>query len=416
MTVSAHDMMFDLLRSKKQNYSLPREFYNDPEFFQLDMKHVFGKSWVFAGLVCDIPKSGNFFTLSIGDDPLVIVRDDNNEIHAIYNTCRHRGSKVCLEEKGHTTKLVCPYHQWTYNLDGNLLFAGNMGEGFNPADFPLRKANIGIAGGMIFVCLDENPPAFDHFKEAVEPFLRPHALDKAKVAHEITISEKANWKLVIENNRECYHCNGSHPELLNSLLEFDNTDDPRATPEFKALVAKKSSDWDSLGIAHESTPHNLEYRAVRMPLAEGIHSMTMDGSVACQKLMGDLTDPDMGSMRLLHLPNTWNHFMGDHSIVFRVMPVGPQETLVTTKWIVHEDAVEGVDYDLEKMTKVWNATNHQDRELAENNQLGINSKAYQPGPYAESAEFGVINFINWYSAHMLGKLFDPAKLKLAASE
>lgn len=142
-------------------------------------------------------------------------------------------------------------------------------------------------------------------------------------------------------------------------------------------------------------------------------AMTVDGKVACNKLMGRIKNPDLGSLRILHLPNSWNHFMGDHAVVFRVLPLGPQKTLVTTKWLVRKDAVEGVDYDPENMRKVWDATNDQDRRLAEENQRGINSVAYEPGPYSETTEFGVIDFLQWYSEQMLSNLgHQAAVLKL----
>ena len=141
-----------------------------------------------------------------------------------------------------------------------------------------------------------------------------------------------------------------------------------------------------------------------MPLLKGTVSMTLDGKQGCTKLMGRIKNPDLGSMRILHLPHSWNHCMGDHIIVFTVWPISAQETVVTTKWLVHKDAVEGVDYDVERMRKVWDATNDQDRRLAEENQRGINSIAYQPGPYSKTYEFGVVNFIDWYSERLLNNL------------
>jgi Rieske 2Fe-2S family protein len=120
--------------------------------------------------------------------------------------------------------------------------------------------------------------------------------------------------------------------------------------------------------------------------------------------MGRIKNPDLGSMRILHLPHAWNHCMGDHVIVFTVWPISAQETMVSTKWLVHKDAVEGVDYDVARLREVWDATNDQDRRLAEENQRGINSIAYQPGPYSKTYEFGVVNFIDWYSARLLENL------------
>jgi Rieske 2Fe-2S family protein len=391
-----------MLIKRKPNYSLEQPFYNDERIYKLDIQEIFEKEWIFAGMTCEIPAKGNFITLNIGDNPIVIVRGAEGAVHAFFNVCRHRGSRLCVTEKGKVAKLVCPYHKWTYELDGRLIFAGSdMGEQFDLSAHNLKPVNVKVAGGYIFVCLAEQAPEFEAFTEELKHYLEPYDTENLKVAVQSDIVEDANWKLVIENNRECYHCNGSHPELLNSLQQFDDTDDPLATPEYKALVARKQKDWDDMRV-----PYTLKYfgkrnRMTRTPLLEGVVSMTMDGKPACKKLMGRITSPDMGSLRILHLPNSWNHWQGDHTIVFRVLPLGPQKTLVTTKWLVHKDAVEGVDYDPENMRKVWDATNDQDRVLAEENQRGINSIAYQPGPYSETFEFGVIDFINWYSDRII---------------
>ncbi|WP_447894668.1 aromatic ring-hydroxylating oxygenase subunit alpha [Vreelandella sp. GE22] len=395
----------EMLTSRARTYSLPQPFYNDARLFALDMQEIFEKEWLFAGMSCEIPAKGNFMTLDVGDNPIVIVRGSEGEIHAFHNVCRHRGSRLCTTDKGKVAKLVCPYHQWTYELDGRLLFAGSdMGADFDLNEFGLKPVNVRTAGGFVFINLSENPSSIDDFLVTLEHYLEPYQMDNVKVAVESSIVEQANWKLVLENNRECYHCNGAHPELLNSLMEFDDTEDPRATDKYKDLVSRKQSDWNGEQVPWQLKRFGSRNRITRTPLLDGVVSMTMDGKPACSKLMGRLTSPDMGSLRILHLPNSWNHFMGDHSIVFRVLPLGPQQTLVTTKWLVHKDAVEGVDYDPENMRRVWDATNDQDRRLAEENQRGINSKAYQPGPYSETYEFGVIDFVNWYAERMLENL------------
>ncbi len=404
--MDAHQHMLELLQTRRRDYSLPQPFYNDPEFFRLDMEHIFGRAWLLAGLSCEIPKPGNYFTLNIGDTPLLIVRDREMQVRAFYNTCRHRGSRLCTKDKGTTAKLVCPYHQWTYELDGKLLFAGNMGADFDPKQFPLKRAHCETVGGYVFVSIapDGEAPDFTAFRRDVEPYMVPHGLEDAKVAFESNIVEKANWKLVIENNRECYHCAGNHPELLKTLSEFDSTDDPRVDPKFAERILRKAAEWDAHGLPNRviHSPDN-RYRVVRLPFAHGV-SMTMDGKTAVKRLLGRLKSSDLGSLRLLSLPNSWNHLQGDHALFFRVLPLGPQETLVTTKWLVHKDAVEGVDYDLDNLSRVWLATNDQDRVLAEENQLGINSKAYEPGPYSQSIEFGVQNFIDWYTGEMTERL------------
>ena len=398
--LDSRNQLSRLLASRQRNFSLPQPFYCDADFHQLDLELIWSRSWLFAGPECAIPVAGNWFTMEVGATSLAIVRGADGAVRAFYNTCRHRGSKVCVGEHGKAAKLVCPYHQWTYDLDGRLLFARDMGPDFDASRFPLKQTHCRTVGGYVYVCLADEAPDFDVFAGMVEPYMLPHGLQNAKVAHTSSLVEQANWKLVIENNRECYHCSGSHPELLRTLSEYDSTDDPRMPPAFAQHIRAKAAQWDAQGLPHVSqNSPDKRFRVVRLPLAKG-ESMTMDGRPAVNGLLGKLRDTDLGSVRMLSLPNSWNHLQADHAMAFRVLPLGPQQTLVTTWWLVNKDAREGVDYDVENLTRVWSATNDQDRILAENNQAGINNKAYEPGPYSPTIEFGVQNFIDWYTTEM----------------
>ncbi|MCY0967325.1 aromatic ring-hydroxylating oxygenase subunit alpha [Parathalassolituus penaei] len=390
------------LEARNPNYSLPQALYNDPLMFRADMDEIFLKEWLFVGMTSEIPTKGDYFTVEIGQNPVLVVRDAEGGVQAYHNVCRHRGSVICTEHRGKVANLVCPYHQWTYDLKGNLLYAGSeMGDAFNMKEHGLKKAHTKTAGGFIFVCLGKNEPEsdFDEFLETLNEYMEPYNVENTKLAVESHMYEKANWKLVIENNRECYHCAGSHPELLNTLLEWDDTNDPRAPQDFLDHYAAQAAAWNAEGIPHEhkSFGPGKRNRIVRMPLKKGVEVMTLDGQKGCEKLLGRIQNRQLGSMRILHLPNSWNHMQSDHFIVFRVLPISAQETMVTTKWFVHKDAVEGVDYDPARLRLVWDATNEQDRILGEQNQKGINSVGYQPGPYSETYEFGVVNFLTWYS-------------------
>ncbi|AJQ93631.1 aromatic ring-hydroxylating oxygenase subunit alpha [Gynuella sunshinyii] len=399
----SREEMYRLLQQRVKNYSLPQALYNDPNLFRVDMEEIFQKEWLFAGMTCEIPARGDYFTIEIGQNPVLIVRDGEGGVQAYHNVCRHRGSRICNQHRGKVANLVCPYHQWTYDLKGNLLYAGSeMGKDFDTKLHGLKKVHCRTAGGFIFISLARHAaPDIEAFLASLAMYMEPYDMESTKVAVETTILEKANWKLVIENNRECYHCAGSHPELLNTLLEWDDTTDPRAPQAFLDHYAQQAAAWDAEGIPHHHVEHGLRNRIVRMPLKQGTKVMTLDGNRGCSRLMGRIKNQELGSMRILHLPNSWNHMQSDHAIVFRVLPVSAQQTLVTTKWLVHKDAVEGVDYDPARLRLVWDATNDQDRVLAEHNQQGINSIGYEPGPYSETYEFGVINFLNWYGEQVM---------------
>ncbi len=411
---SARENMTRLLEERDSNYSLPQPLYNDPYLFRIDMEEVFQKEWLFVGMSSEIPTKGDYFTVEIGQNPVLIVRAADGSVNAFHNTCRHRGSRICLEHRGKVANLVCPYHQWTYDTKGNLLFAGTeMGDGFDMKQHGLKAAQCKVAGGFIFICLSDQAPEndFEEFLATLEEYMEPYDVDNTKLAVESNMYEKANWKLVIENNRECYHCAGSHPELLNTLLEWDDTNDPRAPQDFLDYYASQAAAWDAENIPHQHKSFGHRNRIVRMPLKQGTEVMTIDGTQGCTKLLGRIKNRQLGSMRILHLPNSWNHMQSDHFIVFRVLPISAQESLVTTKWFVHKDAVEGVDYDTERLRQVWDATNDQDRVLGEENQRGINSLSYQPGPYSTTYEFGVINFLDWYSQSVLSTINSVSKTK-----
>lgn len=392
-----------VLQNHPQGWSLPQALYTDPLSFQVDMERVFYREWLFATMASELPSRGSYVTLNVGDNPILLVRDGEGEIRGFHNVCRHRGSRLCVHEQGKVANLTCPYHQWTYDLQGQLLYTGNaMGADFNPLEYKLTPIHCRNSGGFVFICLAlGEAPEISGFLADLEHYMEPYQMHQTRVAAESTIIEEANWKLVIENNRECYHCNGSHPQLLRTLLEWDDVNDPRATPEFLADYEQQAQAWDAERIPHRRVEHGLQQRIVRMPLKTGAEVMTMDGKVASQKLLGRVQNRQLGSMRILHLPNAWHHMQSDHLIVFRVLPLSAQRTAVTTQWLVHKDAVAGEDYDEQRLTEVWRHTNDQDRELVEQSQRGIRSISYQPGPYSPTHEFGVIRFIEWYRAAML---------------
>ncbi|KAA1011497.1 aromatic ring-hydroxylating dioxygenase subunit alpha [Paraburkholderia panacisoli] len=395
-----------LLATRRPGYSLEGAFYTDPAMHELDIDAVFSNEWLFACNVAEIPRPGDYVTLEIGRTPVVVVRGKDGEVSAFFNTCRHRGSVICTEPAGHAKRLVCPYHQWVYELDGTLLSARQMPTDFDRHAHALRPVHVEVICGMVYVCIADSPPDIARFKAAVTPYIAPHRPERTKVAHSMTIIEEANWKLVIENNRECYHCVGNHPELLATLIEFALPDDPRATQDFQALMQEKSALWESLSLPHLPADGGTEFRCIRLPFHRGAVSFTADGRPACTRLLGDLKETDLGSVRMFRAPNNWNHFLADHIIHFRVLPLSESRTALKTTWLVHEDAVEGVDYDVETLTQVWRATNAQDATLVANNQRGVSSKGYRPGPHAPS-EFMLSNFTDWY-AQKLSDYIDAA--------
>ncbi|WP_372740867.1 SRPBCC family protein [Neptunomonas sp.] len=386
-----------LLSHRKSGFALDRAFYTDSEIYAQDLEHVFYKEWLFVVPVCELSDTGSYRTYKIGDYQIVVVRGADNEIRAFHNTCRHRGSIICKAEKGNAPKLVCPYHQWTYDLDGSLLWARDMEPDFVPQDHGLKSVHCRQLSGLIYICLADEAPDFETFSEIAAPYLAPHDLSNAKVAYESRIVEQGNWKLVWENNRECYHCSANHPSLIRTFPE-----DPRVSfigeNSVPGFIAEHFASCEAAGLPSSYVvPANGQFRLSRMPLVEGAKSFTMDGSFGVHgKRLGNIQKEDAGVLNKFHYPSNWAYFLPDHCMTFRVTPISPTETELVTCWLVDKDAVEGDDYDIEHLTEVWLATNSEDRRVVEDNQLGVNSLAYTPGPYSSIHEASVRGFVDWY--------------------
>lgn len=403
------DPMGALLARRRSGYSLEQAFYTDPPVFQADLEHIFYRDWLFAIPACELEKPGAYVTHQVGAYNIILVKGSDDQIRAFHNACRHRGSIICKAAKGNAPKLVCPYHQWTYELDGRLLWARDMGAEFDPSQHGLKPVHSRVLAGLVYICLADEAPDFDRFAATAAPYLAVHDLANAKVAHESTIVENGNWKLVWENNRECYHCGGNHPGLCRSF-----TDDPTVTGiedgTTPAHLQAHFTAMEAQGYPSQfCMSEDQQYRLARMPLLPGAKSFTMDLQPAVRRTLGRVADDTAGTLLKYHYPSTWNHFLPDHSIVFRVTPLTSTTTEVTTKWLVNKDAVEGVDYDLTRLTEVWTTTNEEDRRVVEDNQMGINSPAYEPGPYSQLHEGGVIGFVDWYCNSMAARL-DPVRM------
>jgi glycine betaine catabolism A len=395
-----------LVADRRPGHTLVSPFYNDREVFDLDVAAIFARSWIFVAVEAEVPEPGDFRTVEIGPYSVILVRDDDEQVRAWHNVCRHRGARILADAQGSVGNIVCGYHKWTYGADGRLLHAGQQPPTFDPGCFGLKPVQVRSVAGLIHVCLAEEPPAdFDGVAERVTPYLEPHQLRRTKVAAQVDLVEDGNWKLVMENNRECYHCDG-HPELSCSLFPtygYEADEMPaRLRPAFDRYLAaddvlRRSCEDRALPYARleELSGRVTGFRIQREPLDGAGESLSPDGRAICRRLLGDLDTPALGRLSMHLQPNAWFHFMADHAVTFSVLPLAPDRTLLRTTWLVHEDAVEDDDYDVDALTSVWRQTNLQDGVLVARAQAGTASPAYEPGPYAPS-EYQVDEFCTWY--------------------
>ncbi|MBI2948079.1 MAG: aromatic ring-hydroxylating dioxygenase subunit alpha [Verrucomicrobia bacterium] len=410
MKTTAHSpqgAISELIARRKAGFSLERDFYADEAIYRVDVERIWRRGWLFAGHTCEIPRPGDYFSLEVDTDPILLVRGDDDQVRGFHNVCRHRGSLICAEAAGQVSRLVCPYHQWTYDRSGALVACRGAVEGFDKTQFGLRRVHTREIEGLIYICLAEEPPSFGPAQDVLAALAKPQGFTRAKVAKTIDYEVRANWKLVWENNRECYHCNVNHPQYIRANFDHYNADDtsPRVQKEIEAAVRRGEQKWAEAGLAATHTQtgmtrfpdaeNNVWFSANRTPLVEGYVSETMDGKQVAP-LMGDYSEADVGTLRIRTLPNFWNHSSCDHGVSTRLLPAGPQLTRVRVTWLVHQEALEGKDYQLEKLLPFWQLTSEQDWEICERQQRGVNSSAYTPGPYSPFKEYNVDSFVRWY--------------------
>ncbi len=379
----------ELIKNYRSGFSLEQAFYTNNDVFEAEWEFIFKKHWLYAGNTAQIPKPGDYFLYHLQNDSIIIIRGNNNELHAHYNTCRHRGSAICLNDSGHAAKLICPYHQWVYDKDGRLLNARMMPDDFGKEEYNLHSAHVQVVEGLIFICLAETAPDFTPIHKSLSPYLKPYKINEAKLASVKNYTLRANWKLVAENFRECYHCGGAHPEYCNAVIGANLREDTNE------LTLAKQKNWNEKGLATtlvEVTEGTTTY-AIRYPLRPGIESYSVDGKKVSMP-MGAHTDHDAGVIGLVNYPNFWMDAVSDYMWTMRVTPVNASTTDVQFCWLVDANAVEGKDYTLQHLTEFWEITGDQDGKLCENNFKGIQSNAYQPGPYAP-VEDQVVNFVDW---------------------
>lgn len=405
-----------LVARRVPGYTLESPFYTSREFFDIDVALIFGKHWIFVAVEVEIPEEGDYVTVEVGAESIIVVRDDDCEVRAFHNVCRHRGARLLDGRCGAVGNIVCPYHQWTYRADGELIFAESQGPTFDKGRFGLRPVHLRIIGGLIFICLATDPPSdFDEFAATVEPYISPYDLAHAKVAHQIDIVEDGNWKLTMENNRECHHCEANHPSLMGAYFpfhRFDEADVPARQrllyQQFQVAEADLTAQRKRIDFPFEHF-RELDNRPTgfainHLPLMGQGASYGVDGAQLSRKLMGDMPDAHFGDFHLHTQPNAWFHLLGDHAVTFSVLPISSDKTLVRTTWLVHADAVEGVDYTVDALTRVWQATNNEDRGLVERAHRGVADLGYVPGPYSV-VEDDVDAFVSWY-INRLGAEFE----------
>ena len=384
-----------LIERQPKGSPLLQEFYRDPEIFQCDIDRIHLGHWLCVGHESRIPKPGDWFRFDVAEESIILVRGRDQEVRGLVNVCRHRGSRVCYEEAGNTRMFVCPYHAWTYDLDGRLRSTRYMGAAFDTSLHALPQVHVRILEGLIFVCFAEDPPGLEDAAKTLRDSVGLYGWASARVAHRETYTVDANWKLATENYQECYHCTPAHPEFAR----WHATEKPDEEVEhLRAAAAERAL---AMGIEVANVAH-WPYAAPGQEMACSFYDVIYPGAVTGSQegrpvapLMGDFSDYDGGFTYADVGPSSFFLAYPDHGLLYLFIPRAPQKTDMEVVWLVDQAARQGVDYEREKLTWLWDVTTGEDKRIIDQNQKGVNSRYYHPGPYGPM-EKQTRAFTDWY--------------------
>ncbi len=331
-----------LLSEYKKGWSLAQEFYTAPEVLQSEARFIWNRNWLFAGFSCEIPEAGDYFIYNVFTNSAIVIRDDDGSIYAHHNTCRHRGSVICVEERGNEPNLKCPYHHWVYEKNGNLRNARMMPETFDKTQFGLHPVHVQLLEGAIFISFANDPPDFSREMSDLAPYLAPYELNNAKVAFRDRYELDANWKLIGENFRECYHCGPAHIEYCQAVIGANLVE------EREEVFIDNMQLWKDRGLAAatiEQVKGSCHF-VTRYPLRPGFKSYSLDGKPVAPP-MGRHRTYDSGVVGMINYPNFWMDAVTDYMWVMRITPLEPAKSVVDLTWLVQGKAEEGKDYDVE---------------------------------------------------------------------
>jgi Rieske 2Fe-2S family protein len=337
---------------------MPGEYYTSPAVLAEERERIFARQWNCVGRASAMPKAGDFIAREIAGDSIIVLRDRSGVLRAFFNVCRHRGTRLCREASGHFSETVqCPYHAWTYTIDGRLIGAPHMQdvEGFNKDDYPLHAASVAEHEGFVFVNIDPNPTPFADAFAPMLPRMSKYTLGALTVGHRATYEVHANWKLVFQNYSECLHCPVIHPELAAVLPYQSGANDLIEGP--------------FLGGYMEITPPN--------------RSATLRGRACGRPVNAELDDTDQRrAFYYSVMPNMLLSIQPDYVNYYLVTPVAVDRTIVESEWLFSPASDGDAAFNPDDAIAFWDVTNRQDWDIVAQSQLGIQSRRYQPGPYS----------------------------------
>ena len=350
---------------QKLEPGLPADWYRDPAHYARELEAFWYRGWIAACREEEIPRPGDWRVVQVGTQSIVISRSEKGEPRAFHNTCRHRGSILCTQESGTFARqrIVCPYHSWTYDLEGSLVATPRRmpTPDFDMTKFPLYGVALKTWGGFIFLCLSGKPPRFK--KPAA---FKNHRIENLRIGKRIVADVKANWKLLAENFSECFHCPPVHPELCRVVTAY-----------------REAGAW---GLSRD-----LDSRPEYMP---GAATLTLDGSARIPAFR-NLNKAERETLYIPWMlpPNLFLNVQPDYVNSHLMFPTGPESVRIVYDWLF-EPAHTPKGKDLEHYSALWEVTNRQDAQNCEWQQQGIQSREFKHGHYVPQ-EFDCHRFVQW---------------------
>jgi glycine betaine catabolism A len=334
--------------------TLPGNYYTSHEIFREELERIFFERWICIGRASQLTKPGAYFLHRIGNESILVTRNERDEIHAFYNVCRHRGTRLCTETIGQLNgKIQCPYHAWTYSLDGALLAAPNMAANFQKEEFPLHPVSLAVWQGFLFINLSHQPIPFEEDFLPVLKLFQPYQLSDLIPAHQIIYDIRANWKMLFQNYSECYHCPKVHPALAR-LTPYRNSSNVFDEGPFLGGAMSLRAESMTMGGRFCATP----FASLSAEEAKLVHYYTI-------------------------FPSLFVSPHPDYVLVHRIEPQAPDRTTVICEWLFHPEAIAQPEFDASPAVAFWDMTNRQDWHVCELSQEGVSSRGYEPGPYAD---------------------------------
>lgn len=350
----------------KLEAGLPAAWYRDPAHYQRELEAFWYSRWICVAREEELAQPGDWRLARIGTQQVLLTKDENGELRAFHNTCRHRGSVLCTEESGNFARkrIVCPYHSWTYDLGGQLVATPRRMEtpDFRMADFPLYRVAVATWGGFVFVNLSGGAEV------DVRPLgeLAPYGLENLRIGKRIVAEVRANWKLLAENFSECFHCPPVHPELCRVVTAY-----------------RDAGAWGLRG--EETKP---EYAA-------GAQTLTVDGSARLPPIR-TLGEKERRTLYLPAMlpPSLFLNLQPDYVNAQMMVPTGPESVRIVYDWLFEADRLPLADADLEHYVALWDITNRQDARNCEWQQAGMQCRQFEHGYYVPQ-EFDCHRFAQW---------------------